>query len=273
MTSGTIRMTSIQHDDRTCYPGFREDSEILRVITRSPSLTDQVKAHLKERIVAGDYEEGRIPSETELAADLGVSRTTIRDALSRLEQEGSIYRKQGAGTFVNVPGLQIKSRLEEIWSYEQVMEDHGYTPSVQVLGIERETAIEPFARDLGIEPGDEVLVMEKLFLEDALPVVLTYNRIPAAYLRSDVDPNLSDQPLYAFLEAHCDRYLAYYLSEIGPVVLDGYQADQLGVAPGTPAICFEEIGFDQENTPVVRSTSYFRDDLLRFRLIRRKAGA
>ena len=44
--------------------------------------------------------------------------------------KGAIYRKQGAGTFVNEPGLQIKSRLEEIWSYEQVLEDHGYTPSV-----------------------------------------------------------------------------------------------------------------------------------------------
>ena len=64
--------------------------------------------------------------------DLGVSRTTIRDALSRLEHEGSIYRKQGAGTFVNEPGLQIKSRLEEMWSYEEVLRDHGYTPSVRV---------------------------------------------------------------------------------------------------------------------------------------------
>ena len=71
------------------------------MIARSPSLTDQVKAHIKERIVRGEFEAGRIPPETELASELGVSRTTVRDALSRLENEGSIYRKQGAGTFVN----------------------------------------------------------------------------------------------------------------------------------------------------------------------------
>ena len=63
--------------------------------------------------------------------------------------------------------------------------------------------------------------------------------------------------------------LAYYLSEIVPVALDAEQAGLLGVAPGTAAIAFQEIGYDRDNTPVVRATSWFRDDLLRFRMIRR----
>ena len=242
------------------------------MIARSPSLTDQVKAHLKGRITDGDFADGRIPSETELATDLGVSRTTVRDALSRLEQEGAIYRKQGSGTFVNEPGLQIKSRLEEMWSYEEVMEDHGYTPSVSVRSIDREPAAGRVASDLRLEPGEPVVVMEKLFLENDEPVVLTYNRIPAGLLDGDGDLD-GTLPLYAFLESYCDRYLAYYLSEIVPVTLDDYQAELLAVAPGMPAVSFEEVGFDQDNLPVVRATSFFRDDLLRFRLIRRKAGA
>ena len=110
------------------------------MIARSPSLTEQVMTHLKDRIVRGDFPDGLIPAENELAADLGVSRTTVRDALSRLEHEGVVVRKQGAGTFVNAAGLQITSRLEEIWSYEDVLRDHGYTPSVEVLRLEREPA-------------------------------------------------------------------------------------------------------------------------------------
>ena len=84
------------------------------VIGRGPSLTEQVTAHLKAQILEGAFGEGRIPPETELATDLGVSRTTVRDALSRLEHEGAIYRRQGSGTFVNPQGLQIKSRLEDL---------------------------------------------------------------------------------------------------------------------------------------------------------------
>ena len=242
------------------------------MIDRSPSLTDQVKAHLKEQIVDGAFEEGRIPSENELATELGVSRTTVRDALSRLEQEGAIYRKQGAGTFVNQPGLQIKSRLEEIWAYEDVLEDHGYTPSVRVLRVDREAADAAIAAELGLEAGDPLVVIEKLFLEDYEPVVLTINQIPAAFI--DEDSAIEGaEPLPELLEAHTDRNLSYYLSEIVPVTLSGHAAKQLGVKKGTPAISFEEVGFDQDNRPVAQATSFFRDDLLRFRLIRRKAGA
>ena len=103
-------------------------------------------------------------------------------------------------------------------------------------------------------------------------MVLTYNRIPTRHIQSNVAEQ-QDQPLYALLEAGSDRRLAYYLSEIIPVALSAAEAERLEVAAGTPAICFEEIGFDQDNEPVAHATSFFRDDLLRFRLIRRNAGA
>ena len=240
---------------------------------RSPTLTEQVRRHLKERIVNDEFDGGRIPPETELASDLGVSRTTIRDALGRLESEGAIYRKQGAGTFVNHAGLQIKSRLEEIWSYEAVLEAHGYTPSVRILSMATEPADTSVSQALGMEPGDPVIVMEKLILEDEEPVVLTYNRIPEAYVETSYDEEDCRRPIYEFLQDHCRRYLSYYLSEIVPTTAVGRIATGLTITPRTPLLSFDEIGYDRNNEPVVQATSYFRDDLLRFRLIRREAEA
>ena len=127
--------------------------------TRNPSLTDQVKAHIKERISDEGFVDGRIPPEVDLADELGVSRTTVRDALSRLENEGTVYRRQGAGTFVNEPGLQIRSRLEEIWSYEQVLEDHGYTPSVRVLSETEMVADVATIEALDLDDGGSVLAI------------------------------------------------------------------------------------------------------------------
>jgi len=240
------------------------------MITRSPSLTDQVKSHIRQRIVDGGFEDGRIPPETELADELGVSRTTVRDALSRLENEGAIYRRQGAGTFVNEHGLRIKSRLEEIWSYEQVLADHGYEPSVKVLSESSGPADDATAEQLGLDSSDEVLSIEKVFLENRDPVIMTTNRIPTAML-VDSDYTADEAaPLFQFVEEHCDRVLEYYLSEIIPVVLDADTAATLGVAEGTPALCFDEVGFDQNNEPIARATSFFRDDLLRFRMMRRR---
>ena len=242
------------------------------MITRTPSLTEQVKAHLKEQIVNDEFVDGRIPPEATLAEALGVSRTTIRDALGKLEHEGAIYRKQGAGTFVNEAGLQIKSRLEEIWSYEQVLRDHGYTPSVEVLSAEILPVNEDTAEALGLSDGDRVFVIEKLFLEDSTPVVLARNRIPAGLIDL-APPGKVELPVYEYLEEISNRRLSYYLSEIVPVAFNADQAGKLGVAPGTVGLSFVEVGFDQNNEPVVHATSYFRDDLLRFRLIRRKTGA
>jgi GntR family transcriptional regulator len=174
---------------------------------------------------------------------------------------------------VNEQGLRIKSRLEEIWSYEQVLEDHGYVPSIRVLAESEMTADTATVEALGLSNDDSILVIEKLFLEDEEPVILTINRIPSGIL---TDTEYSDDeatPVYEFLEQHCNRTLSYYLSEIIPVSLDKDAAAKLGVATGTLAISFDEIGFDQNNEPIVRATSYFRDDLLRFRLIRKRAGA
>jgi GntR family transcriptional regulator len=196
----------------------------------------------------------------------------VRDALSRLEHEGAIYRRQGAGTFVNEHGLRIKSRLENIWSYEELLENHGYEPSVRVLEITQTPADLATADALGVERDDPILVVEKLFLEDETPVVLTINRIPVANLSSPPPTGDEDIPVYAYLDTHCNKKLTYYLSEIIPVALDTDQSAKLQVDLGTPAMSFDEVGYDKNNEPILRATSFFRDDLLRFRLIRKRMG-
>lgn len=243
------------------------------MIGRAPSLTEQVTAHLKERIAQGAFADGRIPPETELAADLGVSRTTVRDALSRLEHEGAIYRRQGAGTFVNPQGHRIRSRLEEIWSYEQMLRDHGYTPSVRILGLGTEPATEDDVQALEIDPGSPVLVMEKLFLEDADPVVLTSNRIPGAEVHGEIAEEDAAKAIFDFLDDHAGLHLAYYVSDLVPVVLDADRAALLGAPDGSAALSFDEVGYDPAGRPILRAVSYFRDDLVRFRLMRRRSPA
>lgn len=237
---------------------------------RSPSLTEQTRLYIKERILNNAFRDGRLPSEMELANALGVSRTTVRDALSKLENEGVIIRKQGAGTFVNQTGLQVRTRLEEMWSYEEVLRAHGYTPSVKVLRVAEAPADQGDGEALRLGAHDRVLIIEKLFLEDNTPVILTRNAIPRAMVQCEVDEAAARRPIYQFLDDCCQRHLSYYLSEIVPVVANSMLAERLGVQPGAAVLVFDETGFDANHHPVVRARSWFRDDLLRFRLIRRR---
>ncbi len=242
------------------------------MITRGPSLTEQVRQHIKQLIVDDGFEDGRIPPETELATELGVSRTTVRDALSRLEHEGAIVRRQGAGTFVNPHGLRIKTRLEEMWSYEEMLKDHGFTPSVKVISVDMELPTADTAQALGLEDDQQVLAMEKVFYEDDEPVVLTYNFVPAGLIDGEVKARDAKVPIFEFLEQQTGSQLSHYVSEIVPVLLTKEWAELLGSEPGTAAISFDETGFTTEGQPLVHARSMFRDDLLRLGVMRRKAG-
>lgn len=241
---------------------------------RGPSLTEQVKSHLKQRITNAEFEAGRIPSEANLASELGVSRNTIRDALSRLEIEGIIFRKQGAGTFVNKSNLLVKTRLEEIIPYDMLIREYGYTPSVQLLRVEEKQVSPEIARELKLEPDENLIIVHKLFLADASPIIFSLTYIPKTIIKQSYKTDDLVAPIFEFLPNHCQQTLAYYLTDIVPLLAPPWLVDHLNLEPHsqTALLSFEEIGHNQENEPVFKAVSYFQGDLLRLRLIRRYVG-
>lgn len=242
------------------------------MLKRSPSLTEQAKFHIKQRIINAEFEAGRIPSETDLASELGVSRTTIRDALSRLELEGVIYRRQGAGTFVNEVGLQIKTRLEEIWAYEAMLEAHGYAPSTRIISVADQAAPPQIASELQLNPHDSVLQVTKLFLADNKPVILTRNFMAPGLILRPYTKQDFHLPMYQFLPEFCQQHLAYYVGEIVPLTASDWLVELLELPDHKAALLsFEEVGYNQDNAPIIVAQSFFRDDVLRLRLMRRPA--
>ena len=73
----------------------------LPTLGAAPGLTERVASHLRADIVAGRYAPAaQIPTESKLAAGYGVSRTVVREAVSRLKSEGLLASRQGSGVFV-----------------------------------------------------------------------------------------------------------------------------------------------------------------------------
>lgn len=76
--------------------------------TMAGNLTSQLVTHLRERIATGAIATGeKLPSESELIAEFGVSRTVVREAISRLQAEGLVFTKRGSGSFVLTPPPEI----------------------------------------------------------------------------------------------------------------------------------------------------------------------
>jgi GntR family transcriptional regulator len=183
------------------------------MLKRSPSLVEQVKTYLKQRITRAEFDSGRLPSEADLASELNVSRNTVRDALSRLEMEGVIFRRQGAGTFVNQAGTMVKTRLEHIIPYEILIQEHGFTPSIQLISVVEKPPDLPVSAQLNLAPDEKVLIVQKLFLADAEPIIFTVTAIPTSLIKHPHTRKISDAHL-PVLPQFCQQELAYYLSEI-----------------------------------------------------------
>lgn len=239
---------------------------------RSPSLTEQVKSHLKQRIINAEFDGGRMPPEMELARELKVSRNTVRDALGRLETEGVILRRQGAGTFINQVGQLVKNRLEEIIPYEALIRESGYTPTVRLLSAQQKQVPAEVTTHLHLSPDEELLIVQKLFLADDKPVILTLTYIPPDIIKQPYTQDDCRLPVYEFIPQFCRQEFAYYLSEIVPLIATSWLAERLDLPEeGGALLTFEETGYNQDNQPIVRACSHFRHDLLRLRLIRRLA--
>jgi GntR family transcriptional repressor for pyruvate dehydrogenase complex len=97
-------------------------------IPNAVTLTDRVCGKLVELVSGGSFPPGaKLPSEASMATQFGVSRTVIREAVSRLKAEGLVESKQGSGVFVREPGLDTPFRiapnfLESIPAVLQVVE-------------------------------------------------------------------------------------------------------------------------------------------------------
>ena len=129
----------------------------------------QIESILRRR-VASLQPGARLPSDTQLRAEFGVSRMTARNAMQRLAEDGLIERHPGRGSFVvEAPAHRHANRL---MTFSHEMLRTGRTPSSRVLdrGIRPSTAEE--SADLGIPPRQPIVHLRRLRLADGLPVAL-----------------------------------------------------------------------------------------------------
>jgi len=158
----------------------------------------QIQQSLLDRIKSGDLKTGdSIPSEQEIAARLGVSRMTARQALKSLCGLGVAYSLRGKGTFVS--GIKLEKNFRKVQSFTEEMQGLGHEPSSKVLEFKVIPSPPDVALALCLAPEEPVIHLLRLRLADAAPM-----GIEGSYLAHRLCPDLlaSYDPqtsLYAFL--------------------------------------------------------------------------
>ena len=142
------------------------DNEVKPIRTNRLSLSTQAREYLLGLIENGTYNPGeQLPSENELAMQLGISRPTLREALHNLEQDNIVVRKHGVGTFV-APGYerQLESGLECLESILQLASKQRVQVEVSDLEVKQETADAELAEKLGVAPGTPLIGVRRVLM-------------------------------------------------------------------------------------------------------------
>src|SRR5262245_37206387 len=134
-------------------------------------LYHQLKDYLSAKISTENLRSGDpMPSEAQLAAQFGVSRITVRQAMTRLEFEGMIERRQGKGTFVSRPKLVHRDRL--LRSLEEEIEAQGRSPAFHFIAFTEMAASPKIQRELRCSSPQPVYLLRRLKLVDGEPLAI-----------------------------------------------------------------------------------------------------
>jgi len=229
----------------------------------------QVANHLRGRLRREFANGGRLPGELVIAADLGVSRGTVRQALAILQHEGLISRRQGLGTFANPNVSGIPARIDFAYEFTELITAAGYVAEVKTLENCLAPATAEAAQRLEIEPGEPMRHVRKLFLASGRPAIYEDEVLPTRLIRDEYDPAELQQPIWSFIAQHCRRHVKYVLSELQAIVAGEDLARLLGVAPASPMLEFVEVFYDSKNEPLALTHIFFQHDMIRFRALRK----
>jgi GntR family transcriptional regulator len=169
-----------------------------RKVVRSSPLPAwaQVAQHFKRAIDQGTVASGqRLPSETDLALEFGVSRITMRQALGHLSAEGYVDRRQGIGTFVAPRRLPIQHDLSLDNSWRERLTRQGYKPVSQVIeaGLRDTVPSDVAARLPDFSPSavlPPLAYFKRLQVVDDEPIGMSESWVPLS-----IAPDLHKEPL------------------------------------------------------------------------------
>ncbi len=237
---------------------------------RRRTLTDATVAAIADAIRANKFPAGsQLPAEMELMQMLGVSRTTLREALRTLEEQGRIVRRRGLGTFVSERSI-IKD-LSINFGITEMIRQAGYTPKTIECHVYREAASPKAAEHLQIPEGTPLFVVRRLRLANDTPIVWSDERLPAALLddRAPNENEVKNISLYDYLEKHHGIRIYQGTAVIRPIAAPKDVAEKLQVPRNSILLLISQTDSDETRRPIIFSEEYHLSDKITF-LIQRK---
>jgi GntR family transcriptional regulator len=226
-------------------------------------LADTIQRELQAQIDAGRWQPGqRLGSERSLADELGVSRSSLRQALAMMEQAGAVRRVigRGGGTFVS--HQKIDRDLSHIRSVPELLSAQGMTAGTRILSTGMTGAGAATSEALELEPGQLVYEIVRIRLADGAPISLEHAWLPVALFPGLLDFQLGGS-LYGLLTEHFAVVPSDTTERIEVVRAGAEDASILGISREDPLLSITRVTRSAEGTPFEHSHDLFRADRTR----------
>ncbi len=231
-----------------------------------------LREQLRGEIAAGAYPDGtRLPTESELVAQHGLSRQTVRRAFQDLVAEGVVYRIPGRGTYASESGGRY---LRQLGSIEDLMSLSDDTTMEVLSGLRRRVDVDAASR-LRLD-DDVVYSVTFRRLHDGVPFVSTTVHIvpsvaPAIHAEL-VDGAVGMHTVIGLLEPHLPEPITEAAQSITVAPADELVAHAVGCQVGHPMLRVDRLYSDAGGRPVELSVSHFLPEQYTYRVTLRRSG-
>ena len=241
-----------------------EHSNSTENITRFQKLHNELE-EIIESTPAGE----KLKSEPELAAQLGVSRATLREAMRSFESQGLIRRRQGVGTFVLDKHQNIETGLEILESIETQANRLGMDVKMGYLGISKTGASEDIADKLGISQNAQIVKISRVMWVSDHPVAYLIDILPENILSEDDLVNGFTGSVLDLLIKRGTYQLSHSETYISAIPATSDIAKKIQLQRGDVIQKFEAYLIEKSGRVIDYSESYFAPGFFKFHVIRK----
>lgn len=244
-----------------------------------PNMAYRAAASLRQAIREGLYSDtGKLPAEPALSAELGVSRGTVREAVSILEQEGLVFRKQGLGTFVLRAMSGLTNNLNTNFGVTDMIVAAGKSPGTLRVRMTDILAEEGVAGALDVPAGSPLIKVERTRTADGKPVAHTTDYLARELLSGY---GIDQRSLAAALEGNASLYatlrqggivVQHGVAQISAVAADLALGEQLQVPAETLLFKLDQVDYEANGQPILASIELLVAEMFVVQVYRRGPG-
>ena len=224
-------------------------------------LRDDMREHLLRDL--GPAEQ--LPTEADLVSMFGTSRTTVREALKLLEQDGTIRARHGVGRFMAT--ARVERPITRLESVTTVMSVLGLEVTNRVVEVVETGATGEEAGALGIARGDPVIRLDRLRLQGEEPIIYSVDVMPRGLIPAPIEDVDWGGSLSVVLAGFGHR-VEYAAARIEAVAAPSAVTAIAG-RRGGPWLLLIQTNVDAGGRPIIYSHDYHRGDRFTFEVLRR----